>query len=119
MYEIFEQLLKQRGIKPYRVYKDTGVPQSTLSDWKTTGKAPGIEHLKKIADYFNVTIDYLLGNVKKERPAPDRGEPEITFDDFTYALHNESQELTDENKQKLLEMARLFKLSQDQDKNKK
>ena len=34
MYEIFEQLLKKRKITPYRVSKETGVPQSTLSDWK-------------------------------------------------------------------------------------
>lgn len=37
----------------------------------------------------------------------------ITFDDFTYALHAETQDLTEENKQKFLEMARLFKLSQE------
>lgn len=45
------------------------------------------------------------------------GGPEITFDDFTYALHAESQDLTDENKQKLLEMAKLFKLSQEHKEN--
>jgi transcriptional regulator with XRE-family HTH domain len=45
-------------------------------------------------------------------------EPDITFNDFTYALHNETKELTEENKQKLLEMARFFKEQQDKEKNK-
>jgi len=55
--------------------------------------------------------------LQKIKPVfPQKNEFNITFDDFTYALHNEAQELTDENKQKLLEMARLFKLSQDQEK---
>lgn len=48
---------------------------------------------------------------------PDKvEEPDITFDDFTYALHDETKELTEENKQKLLEMARFFKEQQDKKK---
>lgn len=43
-------------------------------------------------------------------------EPDITYNDFTYALHNETKELTEENKQKLLEMARFFKEQQDKKK---
>lgn len=42
--------------------------------------------------------------------------PDVTFNDFTYALHNETKELTEENKQKLLEMARFFKEQQDKKK---
>lgn len=34
MYEIFEQLLRERGITAYRVSKDTGITSATLSDWK-------------------------------------------------------------------------------------
>lgn len=62
MYEIFEQLLKKHKITPYRVHKETGVAQSTLSDWKNNKGTPKAENLKKIADYFGVTIDYLMGN---------------------------------------------------------
>ncbi|SCI17942.1 Uncharacterised protein [uncultured Ruminococcus sp.] len=34
MYEIFEKLLKERGITAYRVSKDTGISTATLTDWK-------------------------------------------------------------------------------------
>lgn len=120
MYEIFEELRIKKGVSVYRISKETGVPQSTLSAWKAGEYTPKQDKLKKIADYFGVTVDYLLGNEQKNKPAlAKEDERDITFDDFTYALHNEAQELTDENKQKLLEMARLFKLSQDQEKNKK
>ena len=37
----------------------------------------------------------------------------MTFDDFTYALHNETKELTEENRQKLLELARFFRQEQE------
>lgn len=68
MYEVFERLLKQKGVTSYRVYKETGVSQSTLSDWKRGRSAPKAEILQKIAEYFGVTVDYLLG--KEEKPAP-------------------------------------------------
>ena len=68
MYEIFEQLLKKRKITPYRVSKETGVPQSTLSDWKRGRSVPKTEKLQKIANYLGVTLDYLLGNEQKKNP---------------------------------------------------
>lgn len=81
---------------------------------------PSADKLAKVADFFHVSVDYLLGREKEENVAASQeDESEITFDDFTYALHSETQELTEENKQKLLEMAKLFKLSQKHDKDEK
>lgn len=60
MYEIFEQLLQKYGISAYKVSKDTGITQSTLSDWKRGRSTPKSENMKKIADYFGVSIDYLM-----------------------------------------------------------
>lgn len=59
MYKNFEDLLKKYDKTPYRVSKDTGVSQSTLSDWKLGKSVPKVENLKKIATYFDVTMDYL------------------------------------------------------------
>jgi transcriptional regulator with XRE-family HTH domain len=66
MYEVFAQLLQKRGITPYRVHKQTGVAQSTLSDWKTKGCTPSVESLAKIADYLDVTVDELIGQQNKK-----------------------------------------------------
>lgn len=56
---------------------------------------------------------------KKEKPAlTEKDERDITFDDFTYALHDETKELTKENKAKLLEMAKFFKEQQEKEKDK-
>ncbi len=63
MYEIFEQLLQLKGVSAYRVAKETGISQASLSDWKSGKvKQPSADKLQKIADYFGVTVDYLLGN---------------------------------------------------------
>ena len=60
MYEIFEQLLQKYGVSAYKVSKATGVTQSTLSDWKRGRSTPKSENMKKLADYFGVSIDYLM-----------------------------------------------------------
>lgn len=62
MYERFMQLLQENGITAYRVSKDTGVTQTTLSDWKIGRATPRTATLQKIADYFKVSLDWLTGN---------------------------------------------------------
>ena len=60
MYEVFKKLMEEKGITPYRVSVDTGIPQSTLSDWKNGRSNPKIDKLKVLADYFGVNIEYFI-----------------------------------------------------------
>lgn len=66
MYEIFSKLLQIHGITPYKVSKETGVSQSTLSDWKRGISTPKQDKLQKIADYLGVSLDYLMTGEEKE-----------------------------------------------------
>lgn len=70
MYEIFVRLLEKYGVTAYKVSKSTGIAGSTFSDWKSGRSVPKQEKLQKIADYFGVSIDYLMtGNEEpKEKP---------------------------------------------------
>lgn len=68
MYEIFSELLQKHGVTPYKVSKETGVSQSTLSDWKRGVSTPKQDKLKKIADYFGVSLEYLMtGKAETEK----------------------------------------------------
>lgn len=60
MYQKFKQLVKARGITTYRVAKDIGLAPTVFSDWKSGKSKPKVDKLKKIADYFGVTIEYFL-----------------------------------------------------------
>ena len=60
MYQKFEQLVKARGISTDRVAKDIGLAPTVFSDWKSGKSKPKADKLKKIADYFGVTIEYFL-----------------------------------------------------------
>lgn len=66
MYEIFKKLCDEKGVTPYRVCKETGLTTSTLSNWKAGRYTPKQDKMQKIADYFGVTIDYLMTGEEKE-----------------------------------------------------
>ena len=66
MYSIFEELLQKRGVSTYKVAKDTGIAQSVFSSWKTGISTPKQDKMQKIADYFNVSVEYLMTGKEKE-----------------------------------------------------
>ena len=60
MYERYVELRNQKGVPDYRVAKDTGIPKSTFSDWKSGRSKPKIAKLKILAGYFDVAVDELI-----------------------------------------------------------
>lgn len=65
MYERLLKLMKENNITAYRLSQETGVTQATLSRWKSGKTSPSIETLQALADYFHVSLDYLIGNVSE------------------------------------------------------
>ena len=66
MYSIFEQLLQKYGVSTYKVSKDTGIAQSVFSSWKNGISTPKQDKMQILADYFNVSIDFLMTGKEKE-----------------------------------------------------
>lgn len=60
MYEKFSQLLQERNKTAYQVAKDTGITQTTLSDWKRGKCTPKVDKLMILANYFGVDVNYFL-----------------------------------------------------------
>lgn len=76
--EIIDQLCLEKGIKGSKLCDDIGISRSTLTELrKGRAKTLSIKNANKIADYFNVSVEYLLGtNEQKEIPA-DKGSEDI------------------------------------------
>lgn len=60
-YQIFNRLLSERETTVYRVAKETGIPASTFTDWKNGRSVPKADKMIKIANFFGVSLDALLG----------------------------------------------------------
>lgn len=56
-----KELRKLRGISQLKLALDLNTNQNTISRYETGEREPGINELIKIADYFNVSVDYLIG----------------------------------------------------------
>lgn len=56
-----KQLRMARGLNQVELAKKLSVTKQTVSNWENDNIQPSIEMLKKIADFFNVSTDYVLG----------------------------------------------------------
>ena len=63
-------LCDENKIKPNVVTKELGLSSATATHWKN-GSIPNGVILDKLADYFNVSTDYLLGRTPYKRPTDD------------------------------------------------
>lgn len=75
------KLCEQKGVKPSRALTEAGVPKSAYSYWKTEAGAgndakPTNQNAVKLAQYFDVTVDYLLTGNQKENP-PQQPQSEV------------------------------------------
>lgn len=66
-FDVFCQLCKEKGMSANGVAKELSIASGTVSEWKK-GRSPQNATLLRIANYFGVSIDYLLG--KSETPSP-------------------------------------------------
>lgn len=69
-----KELREMAGKQQKELAIDLGVSQPTVSDWESGRKVPSAKSTSKLADYFQVPIDYLLGreSVTDGPPAPSR-----------------------------------------------
>ena len=59
--ERLRELMDLKSINISKLSQATSIPKSTINCWLLKIRSPQIDFLVEIADYFGVTIDYLLG----------------------------------------------------------
>ena len=95
----FDQLKKiclDRGTTPTALCKALGLSTALPTNWKN-GREPNSSTLQRIADYFGVSTDYLLG--KEDTPS----RVDVTFTPKEAELVRRMQDLDDDQAQQLLE----------------
>lgn len=119
-----KQLRKQRGISQKYLANELNVAQNTISQWELGTRDIDSETLKTLVNYFGVSADYLLGNTDNPAPpgAKKSAQDDISLDEVEFALFGEVRELTEDDKEELLRMARrmreLDELKKEKDKDK-
>ena len=88
-------LLEAKKLDQRDLSDHLGLSKNTMTGWKNGNNKSYMKHLPKIAEFFNVSVDYLLG---KETPTVENN--------FTYALYDElAHDLSEEQIQQLKQFA--------------
>lgn len=112
LYKRLAALCDERGISGYRMCKDVGIQPSIMTDLKM-GRRSSVkaETADRIANYFGVSVGYLLG--KEKEPATDsdgfRLEDDIDLTDVDIAFLGGFKELTEENQATIRDMVRIMR----------
>ena len=93
-YDQLKRLCDKKGVSPTKVTIECGADRSGVTYWKKTGAIPNQKVLNNMANYFDVSIDYLLGKEEKEKP--------VTDDELNSELLLEFLSLSNEEQEKLL-----------------
>ena len=67
MYEIFEMLLKEKGLKAADVCRATGIKSPVFSEWKKGKSTPKQDKMIKIAKFLGVSVEYLMTGEETEK----------------------------------------------------
>ncbi len=89
----FQALCDERKISVYRACTDIGLNRSAVAKWKAGGKPNG-STAAKLADYFGVTTDYLLGQSGERLPGESPRRP-VSDEEIKFALFGGDGEITE------------------------
>ena len=82
VFERIASLCEREKIKPSTLAKELGFSSGLMSQWKSGAQKPSAENLSKIAEYFNVTTDYLLGRTDNPSPPNTKESPMTPLEAF-------------------------------------
>lgn len=100
-WDTYESLCFKFGKKPNPVGKDLGISSGTISQWKN-GSIPSGEKLIQIAEYFNVSVDYLLGREDVSVVSNDTNNKKL--DEMSASLLNDFSKLETAEKARVIVM---------------
>lgn len=110
LFERVKEISKKHGFSSLRVLSEqAGLSPNVIYGWKT--KEPSAKSLQKVADILGVSVDYLLGNTDEMYANKDNDMPvdlEETLSKLGPSVSFGGKELTDDQKLKLYEMAKLM-----------
>jgi len=60
---VLRKVMSETKVSQYRIEKDLHISGGTMYNWLINKSLPNVENLVKLADYMDVSVDYLLGRI--------------------------------------------------------
>lgn len=100
------ELMNRHGVSAAKLTREANLTNGLMTQWKQGKQKPSLSNLQKVADYFNVSVDYLLGNT--DNPTPLEIPPELNDVQVAFS-GGVADGLTQADIDMLLDMARVLK----------
>lgn len=78
-----KELREKMGLSQRDLAEEIGVSQGTIGNWESGTREPNFETVRKLAEYFSVSTDFLLGNQRKKEDAQEKT---VSDEDIQFAL---------------------------------
>lgn len=101
LYQRIKQLCSRKGIKIAKLESDLGFGNSSIKKWEKSS-SPSIDKIVKVATYFDVSIDYLMGRTDIESSIS-----EIIGDEDIISFQRARQKMTPKDREKMMQMLKL------------
>ena len=110
LYSRIDQLCKNRKVSITVMCKEAEVSRASLSDLKMgRNQSLSADTLSKIAAYFGVSVDYLLGSETEKAPTPTERDERDILDEVDIGFYQGFKELDEADKQVLRDMVRVMR----------
>jgi transcriptional regulator with XRE-family HTH domain len=101
--------MKERNITAKQISESTGIKSSSFTGWKKGDYEPSYGSIVKIASYLKVSPEFLQDGFEKQKEKSPADEAEDSIDDFTFALSGEVHELTEGEREDVLNFVKFVK----------
>lgn len=99
IFQRITELCEERGTTINKVERELGLAVSTIIKWKDIKRSPSVFSVKKVADYFGVSMEYLLGETDNRISLS-----EVLADDGVVSLQRAMNNLTPSDKTFFMKM---------------
>lgn len=106
--DVFKQLRLEKGLSQDKIAEELDVSQPLIAKWESHQSTPAPEMLDYIADYFNISVDYLIGRSKYKNLESNNSE-------LDNVLFNKAKELTDDEKKAIINVINAIKKDVDKE----
>ena len=98
--ERIKELCKSRSMTVTNLEDKLDLPNNTIYQWKK--RIPNTERLQKVADYFGVSIDYLLGRTDYPNTTNQNKKPQLTVEEAMASVMSRDGKPLSEHDQEIL-----------------
>lgn len=106
--DIFKELRLEKKLSQEKIAEDLEISQPLIAKWESHQSTPSPEMLDYIADYFNVSVDYLIGRSKYRNLEADNSE-------LDNVLFSKAKDLTDDEKKAIINVINAIKKEVDKE----